>query len=372
MADNIDIIEIKSQKKLDEFIKFPLKLYKNDPFYVPPLISDLKKLFSEKNPFFLHSKVHYFIAKKDDVIAGRIVSIINHRHIEFHNEKAGFFGFFESIDDQKVADALLSKVSSELKKNGMEIMRGPMNFSTNEECGFLFEGYDSSPMLMMPYNPPYYNTLMENYGMKKAKDLFAYILDTPEELPIKIHRVAEIASKFGITVRQIDKNMFERDMKIFKEVYNSAWSKNWGFIPITDEELVFLGNNLKPVVVPDMTIIAEKDNEPIGFLGLLPDYNFVLKHMKGKLNPLTIIKALYYSKKIKDLRMLLLGTKPEYRNKGVDAILFREAFKGVKRGGYRRVDFSWILEDNIPVQRLVEMIGGKLYKKYRIYEKILN
>ncbi len=369
MTNNIDIIEVKSQKELNKFISFPFKLYKNDPYYVSPLISDLKKQFSEKNPFFLHSKVRYFIAKKEGNTVGRIVSIINHRHIEFHNENAGFFGFFESINDQKVANALLSTVSLELKENDMEIMRGPMNFSTNEECGFLFEGYDSPPMLMMPYNPQYYHTLMENYGMQKAKDLFAYILNTPDELPKKIHRVAEIASKFGITVRQIDKKNFERDMRIFKEVYNSAWAKNWGFIPITDEELVFLGNNLKPVVVPDMTIIAEKDTEPVGFLGLLPDYNFVLKHMKGKLNPLTIIKALYYSKKIKDLRMLLLGTKPDYRNKGVDALLFREAFKGVKRGGYKRVDFSWILEDNIPVQRLVEMIGGRLYKKYRIYEK---
>lgn len=371
MPYNIDIIEIKSDKELMDFIKFPFNLYKNDPFYVSPLISDLRKQFSKKNPFFLHSKVRYFIAKKDGIIAGRIVSIINYRHIEFHNENTGFFGFFESIDDQKVANALLSKVCSELKNNGMKIMRGPMNFSTNEECGFLLEGYDSPPMLLMPYNPPYYHNLMENYGMQKAKDLFAYILDTPDELPQKIHRVAQIAAKFGITVRQIDKKRFERDMKIFKEVYNSAWAKNWGFIPITDEELIFLGNNLKPVVVPDMTIIAEKDNEPVGFLGLLPDYNFVLKHMKGKLNPLTLIKAIYYSKRIKDLRMLLLGTKPEYRNKGVDAMLFKEAFKGVKRGDYKRVDFSWILEDNISVQRLVEMIGGRLYKKYRIYEKTI-
>ncbi len=369
MSDNIEIIEIKSQRELTEFINLPFKLYKNDPFYVPPLISDLKKQFSEKNPFFLHSKVRYFIAKKDGNTAGRIVSIINYRHIEFHNENTGFFGFFESINDPKVANALLSRVSLELKKNNINIMRGPMNFSTNEECGFLLEGYDSSPMLMMPYNPPYYHALIENHGMQKSKDLFAYILDTPDELPEKIHRVAGIASRYGITVRQIDKKNFEHDMKIFKEVYNSAWAKNWGFIPLTDEERVFLGNNLKPVVVPDMTIIAEKGNEPIGFLGLLPDYNFVLKHVKGRLNPLTIIKALYYSKKIKDLRMLLLGTKPEYRNKGVDAMLFREAFKGVKRGGYKRVDFSWILEDNIPVQRLVEMIGGRLYKKYRIYEK---
>jgi GNAT superfamily N-acetyltransferase len=172
-------------------------------------------------------------------------------------------------------------------------------------------------------------------------------------------------------VRPIDKKKFVSEMHIFKDVYNSAWAKNWGFLPLTDEEVVYLGHNLKPVVVPEMTVIAEKENEPVGFLGLLPDFNFVLKHMKGKMNLISIMKALYYSKKIKDLRLLLLGVKAEYRNKGVDALLFREAFKGVKRGGYKRVDFSWILEDNIPTQRLIEMIGGRLYKKYRIYEKEL-
>ncbi|HMK49685.1 MAG TPA: hypothetical protein VK435_06515 [Thermodesulfovibrionales bacterium] len=370
-SGGIEVIEVTSGRDLDDFIDFPFRLYSRDPFYVPLLKSELKKQFSPNNPFFLHARVRYFLAKKDGQIAGRTASIVNHRHLEFHKDGAGFFGFFEAVNDRSVAEALLDKVSSCLKDEGMKVMRGPMSFSTNEECGMLLEGFDSPPMLMMPYNPPHYHTLMEECGMSKSKDLFAYILDTPDELPPKILRVADIASKYGITVRHIDKKRFEADMKIFKEVYNSAWANNWGFIPLTDEELIFLGNNLKPVLVPDMTIIAEKNGEPVGFLGLLPDFNFVLKHMNGRLNPLTIVKALYYSKKIKDLRMLLLGTKAEYRNRGVDALLFREAFKGVKRGGYKRVDFSWILEDNIPVQRLVEMIGGRLYKKYRIYEKEL-
>ncbi len=368
---NIKVIEIQSGKNLKDFISLPDKLYSRDPFYVPLLKPEIQKQLSGNNPFFLHAKARYFLAQKSGETVGRIASIVNRRHIEFHNEKTGFFGFFESADDHDISDALLNKAAETLGNEGLEVMRGPMNFSTNEECGLLLEGFDSPPMLMMPYNPPYYHDLMEDYGMKKAKDLFAYILDTPDELPKKILRVAQIAEKFGITVRRVDKKMFERDMMIFKEVYNSAWGKNWGFIPLTDEEVVHLGNNLKTVLKPDMTIIAEKDNKPVGFLGLLPDYNFVLKHMKGSVNPLSIVKALYYSKKIKDLRMLLLGTKAEYRNKGADALMFREAFKGVKKGGYKRVDFSWVLEDNIPVQRLIEMIGGKLYKKYRIYEKRL-
>ena len=366
-----EVIEVTSGKDLNDFITFPLTLYSRDPFYVPPLIREMQKHFSRKNPFFHHAHVRYFIAKKNGEIRGRVVSLINKRHIEYHKENTGFFGFFESADDYETASALLDRVSDVLKREGMDIMRGPMSFSTNEECGLLIDGFHSHPILMTPYNPPYYIDLMKRYQLQKAKDLYAYILDIPDELPQKIHRVADIAAKTGVTVRPVNKKHFDRDMFIFKDVYNSAWEKNWGFIPLTDEELIYLSNNLKPVVVPELTLIAEKNAEPIGFMGILPDFNVVLKHMKGKMNPISILKAFYYSKKIKDLRVLLLGIKNEYRNKGIDALLLREAFKGVKRGGYKRVEFSWILEDNLPVQRLIGFVGGRLYKKYRIYEKRL-
>jgi GNAT superfamily N-acetyltransferase len=366
------IREVLGNKDLDEFIRFPLSLYSKDPLYVSPLIKELKEQFSDKNPFFDHAKVKFFIAEKDGRCAGRIVSIINQRHIQFHDEKAGFFGFFECINDNAVSSLLLDRVSGELKQEGMEVMRGPMNFSTNEECGFLINGFNERPMLMTPYNMPYYNKLMEDYGMYKTKDLYAYIYTTKDKLPEKVLRVAAIAEKRGIRVRPINKKNFDAEMMVFKEVYNSAWEKNWGFIPLTDEELYYLGSRLKQIAVPELTLIAEEDGRPVGFMGLLPDFNYVLKYMKGRLNPLTVIKALYHSRKIKDLRVLLLGIKKEYRNKGVDAILFREGFKGIKKGGYRRVEFSWILEDNIPVQRIVEMVGGELYKQYRIYEKKLT
>lgn len=329
----------------------------------------MKEQFSTKNPFFRHAEVRYFVARKGGKTVGRIASIINQRHIDFHKETAGFFGFFESFNDQEVADLLLGAVRGSLKERGMTIMRGPMNFSTNEECGFLVEGFHLHPMLMTPYNPPYYAGLMEGCGMEKAKDLFAFIHDVREHLPEKVLRVAVIAEKRGISIRPIDKKRFNEEMKVFKDVYNSAWEKNWGFIPLTDEELDFAGERLKQIAVPELTLIAEDDGEPVGFMGLLPDFNYVLRQMKGKLNPITVAKALYYSKKITDLRLLLLGIKREYRNKGVDALLVREGFVGVRKGGYKRVEFSWILEDNIAVQRLVEMIGGRLYKRYRIYEK---
>lgn len=372
IAEGIRIIEVKTQKELDDFIKFPYFLYLDDLFYIPPLIREMKKKFCRtKNPFFKHADVRFFLAFKNGKTVGRITSIINHKHIEFHNEKAGFFGFFESINDQKVASALFDTVSESLKNAGMKIMRGPMSFSTNDECGLLIEGFETYPMIMTPYNPTYYREIIEIYGMEKAKDLFSYIIDIPDKLPEKIERAAEIATKRGIHVRPINIKKFDEDMEKFRTVYNSAWEKNWGFIPLTDEELTYLGNDLKPLLVPDITLIAEKDNEPVGFMGILPDYNFVLKHMKGRFNLISIIKGIYYSKKIKDLRLLLLGIRTEFRQKGVDALLFREGFKGAKKRGYKRAEFSWILEDNIPVQKLIEMIKGRLYKKYRIYEKTL-
>lgn len=368
--ESFDVIKVNTEKELEEFLKFPLRLYSKDNNYVPPLISEQKKQFSKNNPFFNHAKVDLFLVKSKKEILGRIAGILNKRHIEFHNECAGFFGFFECVNEQKVANILLDTVSDMLRRNGMEIIRGPMNFSTNEECGFLYEGFNERPMIMTPYNFPYYNKLMEGYGMVKVKDLYAFILDIPEELPDKIKKAGELAERIGIKVRHINMKRYNDEMIKFKEIYNSAWEKNWGFIPLTDEELFYLGNNLKKVIIPELIIIAEKGEEPVGVLGVLPDYNFVLKHMNGKMSIFSILKAIYYCKRIKDLRLLLLGIKRRYRNRGVDALLYKEAHKYVVKKRYQRVEFSWILEDNIQTIKLVEMIGGRLYKKYRIYQKV--
>jgi len=367
----LEILEVKTKKELKKFIDFPYSLYANDPLYVPTLKKEVWEQLTGQNPFFKHAEVKYFLAEDDGRILGRIASVVNLIHIEFHNEKAGFFGFFESVNDPDVSGRLLAAVAHDLNRKGMKVMRGPMNFSTNDECGLLIEGFDSCPMLMTPYNPQYYRGLMEKCGMEKAKDLYAYIYDVQESPPEKVLRVAAIAEKRGIRVRQIDKRRFKEEMLVFKEVYNSAWEKNWGFVPLTDDELYNLGERLKQIVVPELTLIAEDQGSPVGFMGMVPDFNSVLRHMHGRLTPLSIIKALYYSRKITGLRLLLLGIKREYRNKGVEALLIREVFKEIKKGGYKRVEFSWILEDNIPIQRIIEMADGRLYKKYRIYEKLL-
>lgn len=363
----IEVIE--ERESLDDFIKFPLTLYADDPLYVPQLNSEMRTHFSPANPFFEHATARYFLAVKEGRPAGRIISFINRRHNEFHREKTGFFGFFECIADKDVARALFDKAASHLTQEGMDTVRGPMNFSTNEECGFLIEGFDEPPMIMMPYNPSYYNDFAGESGFEKAKDLYAYIYELKDRLPEKILRVAVIAEKRGISVRPINMKQFKSEMRIFMDVYHSAWEKNWGFIPMTEKELDYMAGRLKQIIVPEMTMIAEEDSKPIGFMGPIPDYNSVLRHMGGRMNPVTIAKALYYSRRIKDLRTMLLGVKKEFRNKGVEALLFREGFEPVKR--YERVEFSWILEDNLPVQRTIEMFGAKLYKRYRIYEKKL-
>ena len=252
----------------------------------------------------------------------------------------------------------------------MDTLRGPTNFSTNDECGFLIEGFDSAPVLMMPYNPPYYNELLEGWGMSKAKDLYAYNYIFSGDLPEKVLKVASLAERKGITVRPIDMKNFMADMQTFQHIYNSAWKDNWGFIPISDEELSYSAGRLKPLIIPEFIMIAEKQGEPVGFLGLLPDFNSVLKHMHGRLTPVTLLKALYYSRKITALRVLLYGVKPGYRSQGLDALLFTNGVNYIKvKGGYTNLEFSWILEDNVPVKRIIEMLGGLLYKKYRIYEK---
>ncbi len=372
--ESVQIIEIKTKKDLSDFINLPFSIYTKNSFYSPQLLRDQFIHFSPANPFFKHSEVKFFLALKGKKTVGRICTIINYRHLDFHKDNVGFFGFFESINDDEVSFKLLDSASNMLKKRNLKIIRGPMNFSTNEDSGFLIHGYDSPPMIMTPYNPPYYNDLMEAYGMRKAKDLYAFIFNIKEELPAKVYRIAAIAEKSGITTRPLDKKNFISDMLAFREVYNSAWENNWGFIPLSEDELFYSAKRLKQIIVPEFTILAFNGDKPIGFLGAIPDYNLVLRHMGGKFNPFTIAKAFYYTKKIDSLRLLLLGVKKEFRNKGVDALMFVEGAKNRRKHKYqqyKRIELSWILEDNIPVTRLAEIFEAELYKRYRIYEKPL-
>ncbi len=362
--------EAKNKQDLMAFIRFPWEIYQEDRYWVPPFIKDLLSKFSPSHPFRSHSEMILYMADKGGRLVGRIAGIIDHHYVKFHREKVGFFGFFESIADPEVAEMLLSKVVKWLKEHGMEKMIGPMNPSTNDECGLLVEGFDASPCLMMPYNPRYYPSLLEGFGLKKAMDLYAYWLDQSSFLDDRLVRITgRVARKDPqLWVRSLNLRNLDEELKMIKEIYNDAWSKNWGFVPLTDGELTDLAKHLKPLVVPDIVLITFRGEEPVGFSVSLPDYNQVLKHLNGKAGIWGTLKFLYYSRKIHTLRVMLLGVKQSFQKKGVEGILYLETFKrGIKKGLYQ-AECSWILESNPLMQHGLEEMGGKRYKTYRIYE----
>jgi hypothetical protein len=366
----LNVEEVKNQKDLMAFIRFPWQIYQGDRYWVPPLIKDYLLKFSEKNPFCSHAELVLFLARKGEQLAGRIVGIIDRNYIEFHQEKVGFFGFFELISDAQIAEILLSKVRDWLKEHGMEQMAGPMNPSTNDECGLLIDGFNASPCLMMTYNPPYYSSLLEGFGLKKAMDLYAYRLEKSFFREDRLIRITERLMKKEprLRIRSIDLRHFNEEVKIVKKIYNDAWSRNWGFVPLTDEEMDDVAKFLKPLVVPDLVLFAYSGEEPVAFSVSIPDYNEVLKHLNGKVGLLGALKFLYYSKKIHTVRVMLLGVNHAFRKKGAEGLLFLETFKrGVKKG-YDKSECSWILESNPLMQHGIEAMGGERYKTYRIYE----
>jgi hypothetical protein len=249
-------------------------------------------------------------------------------------------------------------------------MVGPMNPSTNDECGLLVEGFDSPPCLMMPYNPRYYPSLIEESGLKKVMDLYAYLVEKSTVQDDRLFRITDrlVKRESKLWVRPINLKNLEEELKIIKEIYNHAWSKNWGFVPLTEEEIDDLAKNLKPLVVPDIVLFAYWGDDPVGFSVSLPDYNDVLKHLNGKIGLIGSLKFLYYSRKIKKIRVMLLGVKQAFQKKGVEGLLYVETFKrGIKKG-YEKAECSWILENNLLMQHGIKALGGNHYKTYRIYE----
>jgi GNAT superfamily N-acetyltransferase len=366
------IEEVNCDGSKEEFIRFPWKVYHGNPHWVPPLKSEVQFLLNEKkNPFFQHAEAACFLARKSGETVGRIAAIIDRNYIKFHNEKAGFFGFFECLPDCAVARELLGTAARWLKERDIKIMRGPVNPSTNDECGFLLEGFDSPPMIMMTYTPAYYLDYMERCGLTKAKDLYAYIVTIRDVAAGG--RLEKLASAVraripGLTVRPANMKLFTQEVAAVKAIYNSAWSHNWGFVPMTDAETGAMAKKLKPLIEPELMIMAEVHGKPAAFFVALPDYNQVLGKINGRLGPVGLVKFLWYSRKISDIRVMAMGVTEEYRKKGIEGLLYLESFKAAVKKGYERAEMSWILEENFLVQRGCALMGGKLYKKYRIYE----
>lgn len=358
-----------------DFLRLPHDIYAADPNWVAPLRRDMKTMFDrESHPFHEHSDVEPFVAYRGAEPVGRIVAIHNRKHVDFHDEPVGFFGFFECEDDQQTADLLFETAADWLRERGLEVMRGPASFSTNEECGLLIEGFDEPPAVMMPYNPPYYRRLIDDAGFEKAKDLVALHLVLPEIPDYLLKRERRLAERLDVTLRYIDMNHFEAELEVVRTIYNAAWEQNWGFVPMTEAEIDFMAAELKPLLKkhPEQVVIAEDaEGHPIGFALWLKDYNRALKHANGRLFPFGLLKILWHERKIDVARVLTLGLVPEYRQKGIDNLLYLRIIRAAYGMGIHEGEFGWVLEDNLPMLRPLEKMGSEISKRYRFYDRPL-
>jgi len=372
-AGGIRVRPVASPADLMRFIKLPLRLYRGDPNFVPHLISERRRFFSQANPLFEFTEVHYLLARDEHgKVIGRLSAHINRRHNEFWNEKTGFFGFFECAERFEAARALMEAAEAWLRQRGMTAVRGPFNFSTNEECGFLAKGFDSPPVLMMPYTKPYYLEFMDRLGYRRVKDLFAYYYEYGGYIPEYLVRLSSrVQDRTGVTVRTIQKKNFEESVAKVMQIYNSAWARNWGFVPMTEAEFRYMAQELKPILDPAIALIAEKDGRPVAFSLSLPDYNVVLRKMRGRFLPLGWLHFLLGRRSIDRIRIIILGVIEQYRNQGIDILLYYDTFRNGLPRGYRSCEMSWVLEDNVRMIRPIERMGARHYKTYRIYEKAL-
>lgn len=365
----IEIREI-SVKDIDAFVEFPYGLYRDHPCWAGELFKDAKKLLTA-HPFWSRARHKFFMAKSEKGYLGRIAAIVSERHNEFHGEKTGFFGFFDLVDSEEVCRTLTAAACGWLKSENMEKVRGPVNPSMNETCGMLAEGFDEPPVIMMPYNCAYYNDLIVKAGFSKIKDLYAFryrMGDFGEKLG-KIEK--RLRERQRVKIKHTDVKKIEMELSVFREIYNQAWSENWGFVPMEEDEIAYLAKSLKPVLKPDYLFFAEINGKPAGFTLMLPDFNIPLRTARGRLGLFNIVPFLLKMRNIDGGRMLALGVKKEFRNKGIELALIKHAIERSKINGWKRAELSWTLEDNSGINKIIGAVGGEIYKKYRIYEKTL-
>ena len=361
------------------FLDVPNLVYANDPNWVPPLRSSIAKQFAPSNPFFQYGKLQQFIALSNEAKSpqaiGRIVAAVNQRLIDQESQNIGLIGFFECIPDFIVAQSLLDTACEWLKKQGMTVARGPIDLSTHNNCLFLVDGFDSPPMVMMPYNPPYYPEFLERDEWRKAKDAYAYNFPLDEPLPEEFEKGYRIACKSGVNFRPLRTKgkAFEQDCISLYHLFTRAFANNWSSTPRSEAEFLEEARELQTLVDPDVFPVAEYNGEMVGFFMGLPDYNIPLKHVDGKLNWIGILKFLWYRRQIDQGRVIAICSLPEYRRKMVPlALIYLGMQGGIQKGKpYKRAELSWVYEDNYPSRKLIEASGGKIYKTYRIYEKAL-
>ena len=369
---SVSVVPVHTRRQRKQFLEFPWQLYRNDPNWVPPIRVDQKELVGYRHhPFYVRNRAQTFLAYRGNEVCGRIAAIVNQAHVELHNERRGFFGFFESVDDQEVANALFDTAGRWLAAENMESMRGPVNPSQNHVTGALVEGFDSPPTLMMAYNPPYYDRLIQGYGFRKAQDLYAFWADT-EMLPASQGKhwpiADQIQERFGIRIRPLSRWRFRQDIREFLAIYNQSMKNTWGFAPMSEGELDYMARVLRFLLIPELVLGAEIDGRLVGIVFALPDYNPRIKQIDGRLLPFGFLRLLWGRRKIKKVRILAASVLPEYQLMGVSLVLLRAMAPAALECGIREVEYSWIAESNALSRGSLEKGGAKRIKTYRVYD----
>ena len=377
-VDAVDVRPVRSRADLRRFIRLPWRIYRNEPLWVPPLVYERKRFLDRgKNPFFTHGEAEYFLAWRGDEVVGRVTAQIDHDFNEFHDNRWGMFGFFESEDDPEVARALLAAAGDWLRERGRDRMVGPMDFTMNDESGIVIEGFERPPMVKQPYHPRYYQGLVEGTeGFRKAQDLLMWNLEVSDHekvLPIIWEMAEKLEPEHGIKLRHMRKKDLQAELDRFLEIYNIAWSGNWGFVPIRREEMEHTAKEMKPILDEDWLMACDTpDGETVGIALTIPDINQVFKRMNGRVLPFGWLKFLWYRPRTNRVRVGFLGVKPEYQHTGIAAAMYAEHFRQAARKPQDGGEMGWILESNEAMNRGMEAMGGRIVKRYRVYERVFD
>ncbi|WAS93723.1 N-acetyltransferase [Nannocystis punicea] len=378
---SFELIEVPlgDRKLVERFIRVPWYIHREhhpSPRWVPPLLMDRRDYLNpDKNPFFKHAQAAFWIARKDGRDVARVAAVRDEDFVKFHGQQTGYLGMFECPDDPALAQALVDTARAWLKARGCSAMIGPFELSMNYIAGVLVEGFDRDPGINMPYNPPYYDRLLQGTGLQKAKDLLHWGIDPQRPIPERVTRIADkVAKRRGITVRDMRFDDWDAEVLRSLEIMNDAWEKNWGFVPVGREEYLHIAKDLKMVLEPGLPIIAEVKGEPVAFVITMLDVNPVLKKLDGRLFPFGIVRLLWdlkVRKVVKGGRLILLGIKAAYRGQGIDTLLFLATHRAAQRLGWTEGQIGWTLEDNDRVNAAVKNMGGYPIATYRVYETTL-
>jgi len=371
MGKELQILRVAGGRLQREFIRFPYRLYRNTPAWVPPLLSEEKKFLQERhNPFLKNNRVQLFLCQRDGETLGRIAAILNRDHQHHYRDRCGFFGMFECVRDPMAAERLFQAASEWLRQNGADRLRGPTSFSMNGIAGLLIDGFSLPPAVMMSYNLPYYHELLERLHFREVMRFFAYeVSNETIRFPGAVDRLEERLQAGGIRFRHMDFKQAERDMGIVIDLFNQAWSENWGFVPATLAEALDDFKKMGPIAREDLVTFAEKEGRPVGFSLSLPDINQAIQPLKGRLFPFNWLRLLRNLKRIDRIRVMLMGVLKEYRNLGIDLVFYKKTAENAIRRGFTKAEMSWILESNEPMNRVLRHINAQVTKKYVIYEK---